>query len=81
MPLLGNHDLMMVWASRSPEVLPFWLQCGGDKTLESYGVRLPADLPAEHLAFLGKLSSVPGVERVVFRACELFAGVAAPAAE
>jgi serine/threonine protein phosphatase 1 len=34
--LLGNHDVMMLGARHMAD--PFWLACGGDATLLSYGV-------------------------------------------
>lgn len=35
-PLLGNHDLMLLGARDIPD--PYWLGFGGDATLRSYGV-------------------------------------------
>ena len=37
-PLKGNHDAMMVEALRNPSRMRWWLDCGGDTTLASYGV-------------------------------------------
>ena len=58
--LLGNHEQMMLAAlapRATEEVVGFWLENGGDATLESYGID-PADMaawdgvPGDHIAFL-----------------------------
>jgi calcineurin-like phosphoesterase family protein len=50
-PLLGNHELMLLDALENPRVIGPWLECGGDATLRSYDGRLP-NIPPEHLYFL-----------------------------
>lgn len=50
-PLLGNHELMLLDAMENPRVIAPWLECGGDATLASYGGRL-RNVPDEHLAFI-----------------------------
>jgi serine/threonine protein phosphatase 1 len=59
LPLLGNHDLMMLHAREWDEAGPVWLACGGQQTLLSYGSTnpRPADLrlvPQAHWDFLEK---------------------------
>jgi serine/threonine protein phosphatase 1 len=49
-PLLGNHEVMMLDAVSGREV-DFWLSCGGFDTLASYGGKLAA-IPAAHVDFL-----------------------------
>lgn len=55
-PLMGNHEEMMLGAREGRDDLRFWLRCGGDATLNSYGkaddVRL---IPREHFRFLAGL--------------------------
>ena len=51
MPLLGNHELMMMAALESMENLRVWLHCGGAATVQSYGGDLE-QIPAKHLEFL-----------------------------
>ena len=60
-PLLGNHELMML-AVVEPKLnqkplsgadLAFWMQCGGDMTLDSYGHNLE-DIDLPHLDFLNR---------------------------
>ena len=51
-PLLGNHDEMLLEICRgSHELYNEWLLFGGHATVASYG-RVPEDVPAEHLDFL-----------------------------
>lgn len=50
-PLLGNHELMMLAALEAKENLPFWLQCGGAATVQSYGGEL-GNIPEAHRQFL-----------------------------
>ena len=50
-PLLGNHELMLLEALESEESRHFWLQCGGAETLDSYDADL-ANIPEFHLEFL-----------------------------
>ena len=53
-PLLGNHDQMMLWARHSGSFS--WEECGGDATLASYGVTEPEEplkiVPQRHWDFL-----------------------------
>jgi len=50
-PLVGNHELMMMQALESKSSYDSWLQCGGNTTLASYGNRL-SNLPQHHRLFL-----------------------------
>ena len=40
MPILGNHDQMMLHARDGRSDFEFWLNCGADAALDSYGSRL-----------------------------------------
>ncbi len=52
-PLLGNHDQMMLFARNGKDDLRFWLNCGGVSCLDSYGSSGRLDLiPAAHFRFL-----------------------------
>jgi len=53
-PLLGNHELMLLDALGSTRVLAPWLECGGVATVRSYGGKL-SNIPPEHLAFIRRL--------------------------
>lgn len=36
--ILGNHEIMMISAQKSPEIFVEWLHFGGDRTLDSYKI-------------------------------------------
>jgi len=52
--LRGNHELMMMDAIETPQSRPFWMQCGGRETLDSYGPSID-DIPEAHLMFIEAL--------------------------
>jgi serine/threonine protein phosphatase 1 len=52
MPLLGNHDEIMVEMYHGAPGLADWLSFGGRETLAAYGCTTPDKLPAAHIAFL-----------------------------
>lgn len=56
-PLLGNHELMMLEAVRDSGDMGFWLGCGGDATVASYG---------------GDIRNVPQHHRMFFQHCVRF---------
>ena len=49
-PLMGNHERMMLDAVTNPNATSFWLQHGGRATLGSYGGSL-TDVPSPHRMF------------------------------
>ena len=49
--LKGNHELMMLGAIEQGSQLLFWLECGGQSTMDAYGGG-PRDVPTSHLEFL-----------------------------
>jgi serine/threonine protein phosphatase 1 len=52
-PLLGNHDDMMVNIyDGQTELYVDWLMFGGDATLKSYNTLRPEQIPAAHIEFL-----------------------------
>lgn len=65
-PILGNHDEVMLASRRDPRVLAAWLQMGGDAALDSYGVDHPADVPREHLRFLASCVDFHEADRHFF---------------
>ncbi len=50
-PLMGNHELMMLSAVEQQSKIGNWMMFGGQQTLASYGNNLK-DIPEEHLAFI-----------------------------
>ena len=51
-PLLGNHDWMLMASEQDKSIMDFWIQHGGAETLESYGGS-HRRIPASHLASFG----------------------------
>jgi serine/threonine protein phosphatase 1 len=52
-PLVGNHEQMLLAALESRSEGAFWMKFGGGQTLASYGRVAEADaIPQEHLAFV-----------------------------
>jgi serine/threonine protein phosphatase 1 len=55
-PILGNHEEMMLRVLRGEQPHQAWLQFGGVETLESYGFNGDLNfLPAEHIEFFESL--------------------------
>ncbi|MEC7566598.1 MAG: metallophosphoesterase family protein [Planctomycetota bacterium] len=50
-PLLGNHEIMMLDAVNETVMRDLWLHFGGQQTIESYGGKFE-NIPDEHLKFL-----------------------------
>lgn len=66
-PLLGNHDAMMLNVHDGhDELYVNWLLFGGNATLESYDVVQPAQLPPAHIAFLRGCQLIHESERHFF---------------
>ena len=57
-PLLGNHEVMMLDAlgSNNTAKLDFWLHCGGEETVTSYGGDF-TEIPVAHLDFIDRCHS------------------------
>jgi serine/threonine protein phosphatase 1 len=55
--LKGNHEDLMLKSIRRPDVLPVWLQNGGDAALDSFGCDDPAAVPANVVAWVRALPS------------------------
>ena len=52
-PILGNHDEMMMRAESDPKSFQNWLMIGGQVALNSYGPGLQTEaIPIEHFDFL-----------------------------
>lgn len=50
-PLIGNHEIMMVNALKTKRDLDVWIENGGMATIHSYGGRIK-NIPQHHVAFL-----------------------------
>jgi len=52
-PLLGNHEEMVLAALEGKDNLRFWLKLGGKEALDSYGIGDDVkQLPADHIRFI-----------------------------
>jgi len=51
-PILGNHDEMLLEVRQCADHLNDWLSYGGTTTLYAYDVVLPQEIPLEHVDFL-----------------------------
>jgi serine/threonine protein phosphatase 1 len=57
-PILGNHDEMMLRSRDGKDDFKFWMNCGGIAALDSYGSSGRIDLiPAAHFRFLERCLS------------------------
>jgi serine/threonine protein phosphatase 1 len=66
-PLLGNHDEMMLNVHDGHwELYVDWLMFGGNATMESYDTERPEDLPLQHIEFLRNCRLVHETERHFF---------------
>lgn len=64
-PLLGNHEIMMLAAIDSSEDYQFWLQCGGSDTLIGYDGDL-SNFPDDHWEFLRSCHRYHETDRHIF---------------
>jgi serine/threonine protein phosphatase 1 len=53
--LKGNHEDMLLSAVENMSNVLTWIHNGGDTTLASYGVEMPAELPADDIAWIRNL--------------------------
>ena len=66
-PLLGNHDEMMLEICRGRTYLPaYWLDLGGAATLASYGASESVDVWPTHIEFLGRCRVAFETEHFIF---------------
>ncbi len=66
-PILGNHEEMLLGAREGRSDFRFWMNCGGITCLDSYGPTGRMDLiPREHFAFLQSCRTYFETERHFF---------------
>ncbi len=66
-PILGNHDQMMLHSRDGKSDFQFWLNCGGQSALDSYGSTSKLNLiPPSHFRFLESCYSNYETETHVF---------------
>ena len=57
-PLVGNHELIMQRALQDEQQYRYWMNCGGDATVASYGGNIN-NIPQHHHAFLQRCPHHP----------------------
>lgn len=64
-PILGNHDEMMLNARNGKDDFKFWMNCGGITAMDSYGSSGRLDLiPDAHIRFLQQcVPYFPAIDR------------------
>ncbi len=65
-PLLGNHELMMLEARLGGDAFDCWRDVGGNATLDSYKVQTMEGIPARHWKFLETCRRFHETERDFF---------------
>jgi serine/threonine protein phosphatase 1 len=66
-PILGNHEEMLLASRCSADALQRWLRSGGVATLDSYGHGThPRELPADHIAFIESCRPYYETDRHIF---------------
>jgi serine/threonine protein phosphatase 1 len=65
-PLLGNHDEMVLELHHGGEGLDEWLDWGGRETLLAYDCDHPREIPIEHIEFLEDCVTYHETERHLF---------------
>ncbi len=65
-PLLGNHETMLLAAQKGGVDLQDWLDAGGDATLESYRGQTLDSIPSRHWQFLETCQRFHVAERDFF---------------
>lgn len=64
-PLIGNHELIMRDALQDESRFPFWMTCGGDATLASYGGDV-RNIPQHHMVFFQNCRPFYETEKHIF---------------
>lgn len=65
-PLLGNHDEMLLEVRQCATHFNDWLSFGGTTTLFSYDVVVPEEIPQEHIDFLERCVPYYETDRHLF---------------
>ncbi|MCA9209294.1 MAG: serine/threonine protein phosphatase [Planctomycetales bacterium] len=64
-PLMGNHEIMLLAALDRPDDVDIWMRCGGAATIASYGDSLK-NFPSEHTQFLYRCRRFHETDRQLF---------------
>lgn len=64
-PLIGNHEMMLLAAVQDDQEIDFWTQCGGAETLASYGGEIEC-IPESHIEFFEQCAMAYETETHLF---------------
>jgi serine/threonine protein phosphatase 1 len=65
-PLLGNHEAMLLDANGNEKNISIWIQNGGNETLKSFGISSIAKLDTKYLDFFRNLKLFFELENYLF---------------
>ena len=65
-PLLGNHEAMLLDAYKNEELVSEWIQNGGSETLKSFGINSLKDIESKYIEFIKGLPSYYAFEEYLF---------------
>ena len=65
-PLLGNHEAMLLDAINNKNAVPLWIQNGGAETLKSFGINSVANLQSKYIDFFKRLILFYSIEEYLF---------------
>lgn len=65
-PLKGNHEDLLIQAYNNKEDIPIWILNGGQKTLDSFGIKDINELPIEYIQFFSNLKAYYSVNEFLF---------------
>jgi serine/threonine protein phosphatase 1 len=57
MPLIGNHEGLLLDTFEDERNKPNWIQNGGSETLKSFGISSIMEIPSKYIDFFRKLPS------------------------
>lgn len=65
-PLIGNHETILLELFEDEKSIPKWIQNGGAETLKSFKVESVKEIPTKHIAFLKNLQRYYSYEDFLF---------------
>ena len=65
-PLVGNHEVMLINASKDSNQMPLWLLNSGMATMQSFGIQHLTNIEGKYLDFIQNLSYYEDVGNFLF---------------
>lgn len=65
-PLIGNHELLLLETFENEKNKPKWIQNGGGETLKSLGIDSIKDISLKYVDFIKKLRNYYSIENFLF---------------